>query len=129
MKNHAHLWSIEEMAKMLEVSSSGYYRFLNVKPSQRATENEELLRQIKEVYETHKKRYGSPRIHKALVKKGIHCSRKRVSRLMSRNQLIAKPQKRFKLTTIVDKKAAFAPNLLEQKLSYSQILCMDQIFH
>ncbi len=115
MKNHAHLWSIEEMAKMLEISSSGYYRFLKFKPSQRTTENEELLRQIKEVYEAHKKRYGSPRIHKVLVKKGIQCSRKRVSRLMAKNQLKAEPQKRFKLTTTVDKKAAFAPNLLEQK--------------
>jgi transposase InsO family protein len=115
MKNHTHLWRIEEMAKILEVSSSGYYRFLKFKPSQRANENEELFTQIKEIYEVHKKRYGSPRIHKALVKKGIHCSRKRVSRLMSQNQLIAKPQKRFKLTTTVDKKAAFAPNLLDQK--------------
>ncbi len=103
------------MAKMLEISSSGYYRFLKFKPSQRTTENEELLRQIKEVYEAHKKRYGSPRIHKVLVKKGIQCSRKRVSRLMAKNQLKAEPQKRFKLTTTVDKKAAFAPNLLEQK--------------
>ena len=34
---------------------------------------------------------------------------------MAKNQLKAKPQKRFKLTTTVDKKAAFAPNLLEQK--------------
>ena len=115
MKNHAHLWKIEEMAKTLEVSCSGYYRFLKFKPSQRANENEELLEQIKEIYEVHKKRYGSPRIHKALIKKGIDCSRKRVSRLMAKNQLQAKPQKRFKLTTTVDKKAVFAPNLLEQK--------------
>jgi transposase InsO family protein len=34
---------------------------------------------------------------------------------MAKNQLKAEPQKRFKLTTTVDKKVAFAPNLLEQK--------------
>ena len=33
MKDHAHEWGIEEMAKMLEVSRSGYYKFLNFAPN------------------------------------------------------------------------------------------------
>ncbi|GAB6138512.1 hypothetical protein JCM15060_17010 [Halanaerobaculum tunisiense] len=70
------------MCQVLEVSSSGYYKWLNRKPSQREKLNEELKLKIAEIYWQHNGTYGSPRIHKVLRKKGYTVNIKRVARLM-----------------------------------------------
>lgn len=46
-----------------------------------------------------------------------NCSRQRVARLMRQAGLQAKMKKRFKITTVVDKQAKPAPNLLQQNFT------------
>ena len=70
------------MCKLLNVSRSGYYKFLEHKPSARDIENSILSNEIKEVFDEHKARYGSLRITKDLEQRGIKVNRKRVARLM-----------------------------------------------
>lgn len=70
------------MARVLEVSSSGYYAYLKRPPSKRALENEKLGVFVKAIFADSHQTYGSPRIHAELLSQGFHCSRSRVARLM-----------------------------------------------
>ncbi len=50
----------------MNVSRSGYYKYLNQRPSARDIENQVLSNDIKKILEDHKSRYGSLRISKVL---------------------------------------------------------------
>lgn len=50
MQKHKEQWSIEEMAKTLGVSRSGYYRYINAKPSVRESESKALLSRIRLIH-------------------------------------------------------------------------------
>jgi putative transposase len=114
MKTHANEASIQEMANVLQVSRSGYYKFLAQTESSRAQANQGLLVAIHESHVASRQTYGSPRIHKDLCAAGHRCSRKRVARLMREAGIVAKMTKKFKVTTQVDKQLPAAPNYLQQ---------------
>ncbi len=82
MKKYQHKYSIEKMSKVLKVSRSGYYEWLDRKPSKRAIENKALKTKIISIYKDSKGRYGSPKITKELEDEGIKVSRPRVARMM-----------------------------------------------
>ena len=82
MRNHRHYFSIDQMACVLGVSSSGYYNFLNRKQNERSFRNEKLVTKIKNIHKASHQTYGSPRIHAELIQDGESCSRQRVARLM-----------------------------------------------
>ncbi|MFT5279306.1 MAG: hypothetical protein ACI9P8_000942 [Bacteroidia bacterium] len=50
------------MSKVLQVSRSGYYRWLKSGPSNRTVENRELTDEIRKIHARSKQTYGSPRI-------------------------------------------------------------------
>jgi len=83
------------MCQVLEVSRSGYYDWLNREPSQRQLENKKLKDKIAEIYWQHSGRYGSPRIHRQLIKEGYNCNIKRVARLMRVMGLKAVQKRKF----------------------------------
>ena len=114
IKNHTQEFSIERMSKVLDVSRSGYYKFIHAALSARSKENDALLEKIKAIYKESRGTYGSPRIHAELRWQGATYSRKRVARLMKKAGIEAKMKKRFKRTTKINPKAKFAPNLLKQ---------------
>lgn len=84
MKNHANEFSIEKMSKIFKVSRSGYYHYMNVKQLPRNEENNHLLKLIKNIYQSSRETYGSPRIFAELRSQGETCSRKRIARLMKK---------------------------------------------
>jgi len=87
------------MCKVLKVSRSSYYGWLQRKPGKWDIENRILSNRIKEVYEGSKKTYGSPRVTIALSEKGIHISRPRVARLMKQQNLQSIIRKKWVVTT------------------------------
>lgn len=117
MQDNVTLWKVEEMARVLGVSRSGYYHFFNRKISKRQQENEKLQEMIKTIFSKSRHTYGSPRIHAELQAQGVNVSRPRVARLMKQLGLAAKMQSLFKVTTRVNKKQAVAPNLLQQNFT------------
>lgn len=118
MMAHEGEYGVKRMCRVLGVSHSGYYAWRNRGPSQRVQANENLLVRIREEYQLSRKTYGSPRIHAALKRKGISCSRKRVARLMRFNQIVARrAHRRVPRTTQRDPAAMPAPNLLNQDFS------------
>ena len=97
---------------MLRVSRSGYYAWQRRPESQRSRENRKLLVKIKEIHQQSRQNYGSPRVHKALRQSGIGCGLHRVARLMQENDIIAKPSRKFKVTTDSNHAHPVAPNIL-----------------
>ena len=102
------------MCRVLSVSRSGYYSWHKRPESHRTSENKELLKQIKLVYETNRQVYGSPRITHELRSKGLSCGENRVARLMRLNAITAKSKRRFKVTTNSKHKLSVAENLVNQ---------------
>lgn len=51
-------------------------------PSSRARENAMLTEKIREIHKRSRGTYGYPRVHAELRALGVHCSRKRIARLM-----------------------------------------------
>ena len=103
------------MCEVLSVSRSGYYAWRDRPKSQRGKANEKLLSLIQEVYGQSHKNYGSPRVHKALQKRGLSCGRNRVARLMREYKIIAKRQIRYKRSTSTAHGRSIAKNLLDQQ--------------
>lgn len=54
------------MCKLLKVSRSSFYKFLNKKESKISLKNKQLKLKIIKIYEGSKKRYGATKIHKTL---------------------------------------------------------------
>ncbi|ADL12888.1 Integrase catalytic region [Acetohalobium arabaticum DSM 5501] len=102
------------MCQVLEVSRSGYYKWLNRKPSQREKINKKLKLKIAEIYWQHNGTYGSPRIHRVLRKEGYTVNIKRVARLMRIMGLKAIQKRKFKRTTNSNHDLPLKENLLKR---------------
>jgi putative transposase len=69
--------------RVLDVSRSGYKDWNGRLPSMREQQNNDLLKRIKDIHDTSRKSYGSPRVHAELtLGQGATVNRKRVERLM-----------------------------------------------
>ena len=108
------MFSVSEMCRVLEVSRSGYYRWLNRRPSRREDENKRLDAEIIEIFYTSKGRYGSPKITKELQHRGYKVSKNRVARRMRCAGLRSRIRKKYKVTTDSKHHFPVAPNLLKR---------------
>jgi len=117
---HRHEYPITVLCQALEVSESGYYTWKNRKASQHCREDARLAAEIQQIFLEHRQVYGSPRIHAVLQARGMHCSRKRVVRLMQQLGISAQVKRSRKPTTKSDPQARFAPNLLGREFAASE---------
>lgn len=92
-------FSVRELCRALDVAPSAYYAAVKRAPSAHSLRDEELKARIREIFETSRGRYGSPRVHQELQFLGIACSEKRVARLMQAMNLVARQPRRFVRTT------------------------------
>jgi transposase InsO family protein len=114
VSEYAHEHSIVLMCKLLKASRSGYYKFRHHIESAQEIANVRLLEQIKIVHQESRGIYGSPRVHRELIKTGNPCGRHRVARLMAKEGIVAKVRRRFRNTTRQRKGAVPAPDLLKR---------------
>jgi transposase InsO family protein len=114
MKDHASKFSIVEMARIFDVTPSGYYSYCSRGLSKRAIADANLLEEIKTIFYVNQQTYGRYRMYRELKKTGKICSQRRVSRLMKTANLVAKARRRFKVTTKANSDATAAPNKLKQ---------------
>lgn len=108
------------MCKVLLVSRSGYYSWIDRKPSLRTQENDKILSHIRVIHKQSNKIYGSPRITVALRNNGIKCNHKRVERLMRVNGIYSKVKRKFKVTTHSKHKRSIAENLIKMDFTASR---------
>jgi len=112
---------VGKMCKILEVSRSGYHKYVKGRMTQRRLENQLLLEQIKRIYERFRGLYGSPRIHRELRKEGIICNKKRVARIMRIEGIRAKIKRKYKVTTDSSHSNPVAENIVGQNFNTSAV--------
>ena len=64
---HRPVWPTRMMCRLLGVSTSGFYEWLDRAPSARSVANAGLLVRIRESFALSQQTYGSPRVWKDLV--------------------------------------------------------------
>jgi transposase InsO family protein len=117
------------MGEVLKVSRSGYYAWKTRQPSTRQKDNEELLRQIREVHTQSRRLYGSPRIAAKLKEQGFGCGKNRVARIMKEHSIWAEVKKRrFRRTTDSRHPYALASNLLIEQRQTEGVWASDMTF-
>lgn len=121
MQAHEKQFRIGAMGRVFRVSRSGYYAWRNRPESERAKENKKLLLRIEMAHKHSKKRYGSPRIYRQLVKDGVVCSRGRVARLMREAGIRARQKRKFVLTTDSNHDLPVAQNLLNRQFDVATL--------
>src|SRR2546423_9426700 len=107
-------YPVTTMCRVLEVSVSGYYAWCQRTPSEHSREDAQLAEKVKIAFQANRCVYGSPRVHAELHAQGLHCSRKRVARLMREQGLCAQRPRHRTITTHSEKDALVAPNLLQR---------------
>jgi transposase InsO family protein len=102
------------MARLLRVSTSGYYAWLVREPSKRSCSDAQLLERIRTLHASSRGTYGAPRIHAQLAREGVHVGRKRVARLMRMAGLHGASRRRWPHTTRQRAGARRAPDLVRR---------------
>src|SRR3954454_3584483 len=103
---------IQVLCEVFDVSRSGFYAWKTRGPSARERSDEQLAVEIAATHAKSQKRYGSPRVHRALRKKGIRVGKKRVARLMREKGIIGRQKRRFRRTTDSNHANPIAPNVV-----------------
>ena len=102
------------MAKVFDVSRSGFHAWLKRPTSKHRQEDERLKVAIRAAHEKTRRTYGAKRLHKELHDEGFVTERDRVVRLRREMGIQCKQRRHFKMTTQSDHESPVAPNLLDQ---------------
>jgi len=108
--------NVKRACALLKVSRAAFYQH-QAGPSRREREDAELTGQIQAVHEESKGRYGAPRVHAELRRRGRRHGRKRVARLMRAAGIRGKAPKRWRKTTIPDPAASARADRIRRDFS------------
>jgi transposase InsO family protein len=106
--------TLKRACELLEVSRAAYYAHRAVVPSARQRADDELTDHIRQAHQASKGRYGAPRIHAELRRRGHRHARKRIARLMRAAGLRGRTPRRWKKTTVPDPAAAARADLIRR---------------
>ena len=110
------MYPIRTMCRVLGVSPAGCHAWRQRRPSARDQADAELLRRIRTVHGISQGTYGAPRIQA----EGIRVGEKRVARLMQEAGLAGVSRRRGPRTTIRDREARPAPDLVDRNFAATE---------
>jgi transposase InsO family protein len=113
-------YPVAMLCETLEVSRSGFYAWRSRPPSLRKREDAKLEVHILKAFEKSARRHGSPRIQRDLRDGGIRIGRRRTSRLMRQQDLVARPKRVSVRTTMSEHEHPTAPNVLARDFTASR---------
>jgi putative transposase len=108
------------MRRMLSVSASGYYAWLDRPLSQRGREELRLEVEIKAANQRTRQTYGPERLQHDLAEHGIRVGVCRIKRIRKKLGIRCRQKRKFKATTDSRHKLPVAENLLCQQFRVSQ---------
>jgi len=114
MAKHLGSYGVGKMARVLGVSRSGYYAWVDRPESVRSRQKVDLTEQIREIQRKMLHRYGTPRVTRELARRGQSVGHNRVARILRENGLGARPRRRFRVTTKSAQGPAAAGNELDR---------------
>ena len=107
---------VRTMCRVLGVSHSGFYDWLERTPSKRSIENAVLTERIRQIHAASHESYGRPRIRAELREQGTRVSGKRIARLMRQAGLRGISRRRgFTVTTRRVARQRPAPDLVQRR--------------
>lgn len=110
-------YPVSLMRRLLGVSSSGYYAWLDRPLSKRARQEVRLELEIKVANTRTRNTYGAERLQRDLAEHGIQAGICRIKRIKRKLGLVCEQKKRFKVTTDSGHKLPVAENLLNQNFT------------
>ena len=110
-------YPVTVLCDALDVSRSGFYAWQARPPSSRAQDDARLTVEVRAAHARSRGRYGSPRVHRALRKRGVRVGEKRVARLMRENEIRGRRKRPFRKTTDSNHAEPIAPNVLARDFS------------
>jgi putative transposase len=111
-------FAVVDCCRVLEVSTSGYYRWCKHPEGKRQKRRAELVEHIRIVHEASRRIYGAPKVRHELLKRGVKLNRKTVAKLMRESSIRSKVARKFKVRTTDSNHAhPVAPNVLERKFA------------
>jgi len=119
MKQWRLQFPILAMCRVLKVSRSGFYAWLDATPSPRTQEDERLKVAIKAAHKRTRETYGARRLQPELAADGFIAGRDRIARLRRELGLRCRQKRKFKATTNSKHNLPVAENLLDQNFSPS----------
>jgi transposase InsO family protein len=108
------------MSRLLGVSVSGYYAWVDRPLSRRAQEEMRLEVEIKAAHKRTRQTYGAERLQKDLAEHGIQVGICRIKRIRRKLGLRCKQKRKFKVTTDSRHSLPVAENLLAQQFTVYQ---------
>lgn len=113
-------YTVRRLCRVLGVSESGYYAWVDRPASMTARKNQQLITQIRCFHRASNDIYGAPRIHRDLLQHGECVSRQRVGRLMRQAGIQSKVAKKFIVTTQSKATTPLAPDRLRRNFTTSK---------
>jgi putative transposase len=101
----------------MQVSRSGYYKWVNRKPSEQEKRRNKLMKRIRHHFDGFKQRYGSTKITQKLLQEGWTVSTKTVAVLMKKMGLCSITVKKIKATTNSKHNQPIYDNVLNRKFN------------
>ena len=111
------------MLKQLDVSKSGYYDYINRKPSYTKQRREKITKKVEEIYRNSHEIYGSPKITEMLNQNGEKVSQRYIYSIMRENSWKARYVKPYVQTTISEDFSSRLKNLLNRHFNPSRPDC------
>ncbi len=108
-------YSIPLMKRIMNVSASGFYAWLDRPLSERAREEMRLEVEIRAAHKRTRQTYGAERLQYELAEHGIWVGICRIKRLRRKLGLYCKQKRKFKATTDSKHKLPVAENILKQQ--------------
>nr|WP_282943344.1 IS3 family transposase [Paenibacillus sp. RC67] len=121
MEAHRSEFQVEKMCEVLEVSRSGFYKWLKAEPSNQTKRKAAILERIQYHYDDSEKRYGSPKLTQMLLNEKVQVTERTVSNYMKELGLRSCVSRRFKVPTTDSKHdLPIARNILNQRFKVNQ---------
>jgi putative transposase len=118
MSTNQALFPIASMARVLGVSTAGYYAWRDRPPSAHAQADMALLKRLRTAHASSRHIYGAPRVHAQLRAEGARHGRKRIARLMREAGLVGACHRQAgPTTTRRDQDARPAPDLVDRNFT------------
>ena len=108
------------MCSVLGVSKSGYFKWINRPKSEQQKKHEKLSQEVLQTHLEFKQRYRSVKIAKTLNKRGVKVSERKVSRIMTKNNLKSCTVKKYKATTNSKHKHPVSDNVLNRQFKVNK---------
>lgn len=120
MKAHQAEHHVTTLCRLLEVSTSGFYAWVDRPLSKRASQDAVLTNKLKVAHARSRGTYGAPRLRAELAEGGTRVGQKRVARLMKPAGLIGISPRNTTFTTTRDPQAQPAIDLVERDFTASE---------